>query len=166
MDRRPRRPVAVSQLLYMLPDGSPDPDSPTDCGETCITSVLMTARGLKIAPGCLRQSLGAGRVDGRTTAADLATLLEGLALRPFVETDGDRILASKRMASSHWLITLGYFDGPNELHWVVTYDFGRARVWFMDPWVGRVRSRLWPTFMNQYENEWVAVPDPVGRKRG
>lgn len=163
---RPRRPVAVSQLLYVLPDGQLDPEAPNDCGETCVTSLFTTARGLTLAPGCVRQMLGGHNRTGLTDAGALTTVLDALAMRPSSGSGGDRLVLSNKVADGDWVITLGHWVSPAVAHWVVLYDYGPMRAWFMDPWTGRVRSKLWSAFMNLYLRSWVAVPDPVHRVTG
>jgi hypothetical protein len=158
--------VAVSQLLYVLPDGQLDPEAPNDCGESCITSLFATARGMTLSPGCVRQMLGGHTRTGLTDAVALSSVLGALEMKPKRGAGGDRLVLSNEVADGHWVIVLGNYAAPGVPHWVVLYDYGPMRAWFMDPWTGRLRSKLWSAFMNLYLESWVSVPDPVHRVTG
>jgi hypothetical protein len=158
-NRRPRRPIVLSQLTYPLPDGRPDPQNFNDCGESCVSSVLATSSGVMIDPGALRQALGGTDRSGITTAGNLQYLLSRLGVDASVASGVDRPELESKVGTGHWVIALGYFQGPNELHWCVVYDYGRWRVWFMDPWVGRVRALAWHTYGSLREGSAVVCRD-------
>lgn len=161
---RPRRPVVVSQLRYPLPDGSPDPQAAQDCGESCVSSILATASGIALAPGALREALGGPNRAGQTTASDLEWLLSRLGVGCTQGAGLEMTKLRSKVGAGYWVIALGYYQGPNELHWVIAYDYGSMRVWYMDPWVGRVRVSLWPAFGNLTQGSYIEVRDKFPRK--
>lgn len=163
MDRRPRRPRLIGQLTYPLPDGSPDPASPQDCGESCVSSIVSVARGIDIAPGCLREALGGPAASGITTAVQLAWLLDRLAVQASIATGNSVTELRLKVGSGHWVLPLGYWAGPLELHWVVLYDYGPIRNWFMDPWYRANRSMRSRQMQGLFEGTAVVVRDPNPR---
>lgn len=112
----------------------------------------------------MRQSMGLPGSSGATTAGDLWSWLNKVRLDAESIDGDDRIKLSKRIAAGWWAIVLGDWVAPNVAHWVVLYDYGALRAWFMDPWSGTDRSYLWPGFMNRYLGSAVYVKDPNPRR--
>lgn len=161
---RPRRPALISQLRALDPGGAPDPAASTDCGESCVASVFRTRRGVLLSPGCVRQMLSKPTYAGNTTPDDVRTAGDALQLQPLRHDDLSPVRVKAALDNKHWLVALGYWQGPNELHWVLAYDYGAGVVWFMDPWTGRYRELQWATWQSLGQGKGVAFPDPIGRE--
>lgn len=139
-------PRIVNQRTALLPDGTVDPASLTDCGEACVSSVAASLGAPVLSPGCLRAAAGKPASLGVTTGADIALLLKGLAFRGDLRSSGpeDSESSFRRWLRWHsYVVALGYWQGPAELHWVVAYHVGRRRLWVMDPWVGEYVPWSW-----------------------
>lgn len=140
----PKQPAVVGQNVALLPDGSVDPAAATDCGESCVSSVILTYTGLNLSPGCIRQSLAKPAVDGRTNGLDLSRVLRGLGWRArYHSLNPDRSLRSAlryQILRGRYVIMLGSWDSPSVLHWVLAYGFHDHGVWVMDPWPGALRE--------------------------
>lgn len=164
MATRPRRPVVVSQLLYLLPDGSPDPANTTDCGESCCTSVIATARGVRIGPGCVRQALGKAETNGSTTAHDLGWYLSRFGLSTDRGQNSSRVELEQRIGSGCWSLALGSWIAPGYGHWEVFYDFGPQNLWAMDPYTGRDVEHSADEYDRLSEQSNVYIKDPTPRR--
>lgn len=141
-------PMLHDQRTAVLPDGSVDPGSLTDCGEACVASCCGGFRGDSPSVGCVRQMLDRADSSGLTTAADLSRLCMLLGLRgqgPERNVRSLRAHVRRATRSYRYVLLLGHFQGPAELHWVVAYHAGVRDCWVMDPWVGEFRGIDWDT---------------------
>lgn len=137
------RPPVMSQRKALLPDGNEDPDNLSDCGEACVSSIVMGRRHIYISPGCIRQSLGERSHAGLTDELALSWVLERLGISAVPMYMGphaawDRLHRLRRVR--HWVITLGAWISPSEFHWMVGYEGTGHLLWFMDPWQGDYRA--------------------------
>lgn len=155
------RPVLYNQHNATLPDGSPDPDALTDCGETCCVSEIASWRGLRLRIGAVREAMGIEGPNGSSGPQQFVPLLEAFRLRVKVEN-----LPSRRAAGTlrrrlrgrrRHALSLGYFQGREELHWVVGYGVHPKGIWVMDPWVGEYLAWDWGSFLSASVGVYVFV---------
>ena len=145
--RKIRHPLyPVSQQQALLPDGSLDPERATDCGEACLSSVLVSFGLPDLSPGCVRQSLGREAEAGYTTALDLAAWLGTLGFVTSTE-DGDGATLQAHVqaayASGGCAIALGQWFTAGFNHWNVTGVARVSGVWVMEPELGRELYHDW-----------------------
>lgn len=130
-------PPIVGQNVALLPDGTVDPDHKTDCGESCVSSVVWASTEYSISPGCIRQAMNPTGPDGLTTGQMLARFLNGVGVRATRDVlyHGEiwKHLAELRNHGKYQIM-LGNWLDPVLLHWVVAYERSSTGVWVMEPW--------------------------------
>ena len=139
-------PPVISQTQARLPDGSPDPAGPTDCGEACVASVMAHHTGLTFAPGAIRQALGLPPTDGSTTPVDLARVLGAFGCDP------SSIPCPNEVSITSWgdytgpgraVLWLNHLYGPDQAHWVLAFSVTHAGPIAMDPLQEQYRQLTW-----------------------
>lgn len=159
MAHRPRRPAIISQLLYLDPDGAPDPAATTDCGESCVSSILATDRQLRLSPGCIRQAWGKPASNGSSTAHDITWICGKLGLTSSRNQGESRVELQSKVAAGWWAVALGEWIASGIEHWMLFYDFGPQNLWAMDPWNGKDTEVSNATFDQLYAGTCVFVQD-------
>lgn len=153
-------PAVVPQRQALLPDGTIDPAAETDCGEACLASVLEAASGFALSPGCIRQALGIGEVNGRTVANQVAAFLIGMGVEAFQRHD-DAALAWNNLGElrhhGKYQVLLGYWLEFPALHWVLAYERTSNAVRVMDPWHAVHTTLLQPFFRDRYAGDRVVA---------
>lgn len=131
-----------SQTAGRLPDGNPDPQQYSDCGETCIAMVLGGVFGVELEPGALREQLGGPSRPGVTSALDLAQLLADNHVSHSVQcTDAHGLGDALRTCwANAWpAVILGTWLGGDVLHWVLLRSWDASSIDVCDPWTGTAR---------------------------
>lgn len=150
-----RHPLpVVSQLRTVDPDGLTDPAAYTDCGESCVASLLIAADRVRLSPGCIRQSLGLPELVGTSTAEELAGWLERIGLSITVEGPASRLtlqqIVESAARSDGACIILGDWNAPNLSHWNLSGRVFPEGCWCMDPAQGRNVKRTWVDLERAY----------------
>lgn len=130
-------PPIVGQNIAVDPDGTIDPDAATDCGESCVSSVLQVATSYSIPPGCIREAMHGPRGLGLTSADDLTRFLQQMAVssyRSALSADEYWDALSRLRHYGQYRVILGNWVSDELLHWVVAYERSSTGVWVMDPW--------------------------------
>lgn len=143
----------VAQNRVLLPDGSIDPDHATDCGESCVSSVITANTSYTLTPGCIRQAMQLNRDSGITTANDLWQFLHAMGINAFrVEQPAANEWASLNELRHHgkYRILLGSWESPDFLHWVVAFEKSSGGIKYMDPWNGTYGYMDLSRFREQY----------------
>jgi hypothetical protein len=139
-------PPLVSQLQTVLPDGTIDPASLTDCGESCMGSALAGLTGVLLSPGCIRQAMGLPSTSGNSNASQLAAVAH-LARGEIVVSfhTGDALWKSLGYLRKHgrYALILGHWLSPDYGHWVLAYERDGSAVRVMGPW-GNAYARYSP----------------------
>lgn len=152
----------IGQNSTVLPDGSPDPDHATDCGEACVSAVALAfgyGSTIGFSPGEVRRLIRSGWRDtsGLTTAQDLCVALWRIAQIPAHERDSNilqlHVESGNAFTKRVPLIVLGSWDGSP--HWVVCCAVNKEGWLVMDPWVPTYRRISWQAVMAQYGGSYV-----------
>lgn len=124
-------------------------------------SEVASWRGLHLRIGAVREAMGVRGPDGSSGPQQFVPFLEAFRLRVKVDA-----LPSRRAAESlrrrlrrrrQHALSLGYFQGPAELHWVVGYGVHSKGIWVMDPWVGEYVAWPWRAFLDASVGLYVFV---------
>ena len=151
---------AWSQTLGRLPDGNPDPQAYSDCGETCCAMIVAAVHGVPVEPGALRQYIGGVQRSGLTNAGDLVAILElcHVAATASADSAAEALVAVR----SHWanaqpVIVLGTWLSTPCLHWEIAWSWSATEVGMLDPWTGRRVTMQVTDWLMRYAGEIVAV---------
>lgn len=136
-------PPRLGQNIVLLPDGSLDPEAVNDCGETCVSSVVLAMRGMSVSPGCWREALGGVNRSGITSADDIRRLLGVVRMKTQTEvasawTEWERLHHLRHYGA--YAMLLGAWLSQTELHWLLAYEYVNGVVWAMDPWTATYRT--------------------------
>lgn len=153
-------PPVVGQRIALLPDGSIDPAALTDCGESCVSSVLQLATSYSIAPGCIRSAIGLPWDNGRSTTDELASFLTSMGVRSWVyasDANGAWAHLAHGRHYGYMRIILGRWIDTGHLHYMVAYERSSSVIECMDPWIGDYRSISVEAFLTRYQGEQVVA---------
>ena len=154
----------IGQNIALLPDGRLDPDHASDCGEACVSAVLLGlgyGRVAGFSPGEVRRLIRSGWRDasGRTTADDLVSGLWRVAQVPAHTRDSTILQLHVELGHAYAkripCIVLGDWDG--QPHWVAVVAVNREGITVMDPWQPEYRRISWQQVMLEYGGEYVHV---------
>jgi len=153
--------VPVSdQTSELLPDLQLDPYWATDCGETCISDLLMAYGFPRIPAGVIRTQLGSQAAGGYTTAEALCAALKlyGVPADPY-RLDGTQLMAwlQDMFTKKEGGIVLGRWISPSLLHWRVPIRADRQGVLWNETWGGIQLSTSWSDVLPRYEGTLVRV---------
>ena len=153
-------PPIVAQRSTVGPTGEVDSAGSTDCGEACLSSAILAVRGIRIAPGCLRQALSLPPDNGSTTGAQLAVLWEGVGRKAAVRDLGVDILAGRDATlrrAEKYAVILGTWILPDLQHWMLAYHRQRGTWRVMDPWRGALVELSPGDFRDNYSGTIVEL---------
>lgn len=149
-------------------DGNPDPFALNDCGEEACSMVIFMQGHDLLSAGQIRQDFPQDNSDGFTNSQGLVDILSHFNIPAHAGTPGPvHILPviERQYAAACFTIVLGYYAGPNELHWVLVLDTQGDNVVYNDPWDGLRHSVPKTWFRNLYAGETVEVHAKVVRRR-
>lgn len=98
------------------------------------------------SPGELRRYLAGPRVDGRTSAAELAVLLSAYGVRAHPLSMNRGLLKQAVIRDTKRqdpMLALGYWLAPGILHWYLIVGYGLGGFYANDPWTGTLVHRPW-----------------------
>lgn len=143
----------VAQNRVLLPDGSIDPYHATDCGESCVSSVITAHTSYTLTPGCIRQSMELNDDSGITTSNDLWKFLHAMGINSYrVEQSAANEWESLNELRHYgkYRILLGSWESPAFLHWIVAFEKSSTGFKCMDPWNGVYGYIELPRFQEQF----------------
>jgi hypothetical protein len=151
---------AWSQRTGVLPDGNPDPQEYSDCGETCVAIVVAGVHGVPVEAGWIRQMLGGVQRSGLTDGADLVRALALCNISSEVVAGG--AYEAYTTLRAYWAaaqpaLILGRWLQGDALHWVIAWSWTPDYIGVIDPWTGTRRSILLADFRSKYANMCVHV---------
>jgi len=153
---------AWRQTGGLLPDGNLDPQQYNDCGETCCAMVIAAVRGIRVAPGELRQELGGVQRSGLTSPGDLVQVLAANHIQAHVESmDAANawMLLAACYGTAKPVVVLGYWLNMACMHWMLLVDKAPARFVFLDPWTASRREVTLAEWRGHYTQAVVVVDD-------
>jgi hypothetical protein len=131
-----------------------------ECGEECVSMVVMAQHGVPTAADQLRVLLGGAARGPLTTGADLVRLLALCNVPAALEQpDGATLPAALRAIcrDGGYAIVLGHWVSGTILHWILVTRADEDGMGANDPWMGRRRTWTWPAAAPLYAGEIVTI---------
>ena len=143
----------------LLPNGHRPAAWASECGEECVSMVVMALHGVPTIADALRVLLRGPSGDALTGAGDLVRLLALCNVRAVAREWPTGDLRGQVQATAlrgRFVIALGTWVAADTLHWTVVHNASSNGWSVNDPWRGMVNDG-WPWIEERYAGACVEI---------
>lgn len=137
-----------------------DPYRTQDCGEEVAAEIAWYYLRAVVSAYQVRLEMPGHGDSGLTTGQDIAEWLRGRGIAASVIEVASTELRARARAeifAGRPLAALGWYAGPNELHWITLRGSGDGQCGFNDSWGGLYRQLSWGWVAAHYGGQIVTT---------